>query len=373
MPSPTYTASELLERGALPPDQEKVAAQAEGLEKELQELKARFDQFFLGIERKNPSREADDLRSRLVNLKSAFIRNTALKFRIQSLYQKFLAYERLWHRTLKEMEEGTYRRDILRLRHKNELKKLGANTPAPPQSRRGRAEVAGEDASFEILEDLGDLDSGAGADAVDALPGPPPPAAHRPTDSSPIARPAAEVAAPIARQPTGSPPAVRQPAGLPLARQTAGAPVPAARLSTGGGAPLPRQVTGAPALPDSAPPGRGAALVRQATSPPEAPTALPQTSTGSIPVPIREPGGAQAAGQKPGGLPLGDQKLRAVYDAYLTAKKRCRENTAGITFEAVAQSLRRQVPALLKQRGVTSVDIKVVIKNGKAVLKVVPK
>lgn len=373
MPSPTHTASELLERGALPPDQEKIAAQAEGLEKELHELKARFDQFFLGIERKNPSREADDVRSRLVNLKSAFIRNTALKFRVQSLYQKFLAYERLWQRTLKEMEEGTYRRDILRLRHKNELKKLEANTPSLPKTPKGRADAAGEDASFEILEDLSDLESGAGADGLDVLPGPPPLAVRQPTGTPLIARPAADGGTLIGRQPTGSPPAARQPTGLPLARQAASSPAPASRLPIEGGGPLPRQATGAPALPDSAPPGQGAALVRQATSPPRAPASLPQTSTGSIPVPIREPGGAQATGQRPGGLPLGDQKLRAIYDAYITAKKRCRENTAGITFEAVAQSLRRQVPALLKRRGVTSVDFKVVIKNGKAVLKAVPK
>jgi hypothetical protein len=373
MPSPTYTASEPLERGALPPDQEKVAAQAEGLEKELHELKARFDQFFLGIERKNPSREADDVRSRLVNLKSAFIRNTALKFRVQSLYQKFLAYERLWQRTLKEMEEGTYRRDILRLRHKNERKKLEANTPSLPKARKGRADAAGEDASFEILEDLADLESGAGADGLDVLPGPPPPAARQPTGTPLIARPAADGGTLVARQPTGSPPAARQPTGLPSTRQAARTPAPAARIPNGGGAPFSTQATDAPALPDSAPHVQEAALVRQATLSPRAPVALPQTSTGSIPIPIREPGGAQAAGQKPGGLPLGDQKLKAIYDAYVTAKKRCRENTAGITFEAVAQSLRRQVPALLKQRGVTSVDFKVVIKNGKAVLKLVPK
>jgi hypothetical protein len=70
---------------------------------------------------------------------------------------------------------------------------------------------------------------------------------------------------------------------------------------------------------------------------------------------------------------LSDEKVRAIYDAYITAKRRCKESTEGITFGAVAQSLHKQVPAILNQKGVTSVDFKVVIKNGKAVLKAVPK
>ncbi len=304
MPSPIYSASELLGRGALPPDQEKVAVQAEELERELHALKARFDQFFLGLERKNPSRDAEDLRGRLVSLKGAFIRNTALKFRIQSLYQKFLAYDRLWQRTLKEMEDGTSRRDILRLRHKNELKKLetARSKPAGLPKTLGNA-----DAAFEISEDLGDL------------------------DFSPAQEPAA-------RLPTGSP--------------------------------LPRQGTGAPLSAASAL-GPSTPIGRQATSPARAPPAVPPTSTG--PVPAREHGAWAANGATPAALPLGDQKLKAIYDAYITAKKRCRESTDGLTFDAVAKSLRRQVPALLQQRGVTSVDFKVVIKNGKAMLKAVPK
>lgn len=62
-----------------------------------------------------------------------------------------------------------------------------------------------------------------------------------------------------------------------------------------------------------------------------------------------------------------------IYDAYVTAKKRCKESTEGITIEAVEQSLRRQVPQLIKDHGAKSVDFKVVIKDGKAVLKAVPK
>jgi len=92
---------------------------------------------------------------------------------------------------------------------------------------------------------------------------------------------------------------------------------------------------------------------RQSTTPPAAarPAATPASAEGG----------------------LSNDKVKKIYDAYVTAKKRCRENTDGITLEAVEQSLRRQVPQLMKDHGAKSVDFKVVIKDGKAVLKAVPK
>jgi hypothetical protein len=44
-----------------------------------------------------------------------------------------------------------------------------------------------------------------------------------------------------------------------------------------------------------------------------------------------------------------------------------------MSFDSVAASLRKQVPELMKQHNAKSVEFKVVIKDGKAVLKAVPK
>jgi hypothetical protein len=70
---------------------------------------------------------------------------------------------------------------------------------------------------------------------------------------------------------------------------------------------------------------------------------------------------------------LTDEKLKAVYDAYVTAKRRNQEDTSKMSFESVAANLRKQVPELLKQHNAKSVEFKVVIKDGKATLKAVPK
>ena len=65
--------------------------------------------------------------------------------------------------------------------------------------------------------------------------------------------------------------------------------------------------------------------------------------------------------------------MKAIFDAYVTAKKRCNEDTSKLTFDQMAQTLRKQVPELMKAHNAKSVEFKVVIKDGKAVLRAVPK
>ena len=54
------------------------------------------------------------------------------------------------------------------------------------------------------------------------------------------------------------------------------------------------------------------------------------------------------------------------------ARQRTGEPTEGITYEAIAERIRAQVPTLLQQHKAKSVEFKVVIKAGKAVLKAIP-
>jgi len=92
--------------------------------------------------------------------------------------------------------------------------------------------------------------------------------------------------------------------------------------------------------------------------------------------PDREAAGARAAPRhaaQPAGGALPDKQINAIYDAYVTAKRRCKESTKGLTRDALARSIQKQVPTIMKQYKCKSVEFKVVIKQGKAVLKAVPK
>src|SRR3970282_43625 len=54
--------------------------------------------FFLGIERREPSREREEMKRRIGRIKGEFTSNVGLQFRIQTLNARSLSYERMWLR-----------------------------------------------------------------------------------------------------------------------------------------------------------------------------------------------------------------------------------------------------------------------------------
>ncbi|MHB1846749.1 MAG: MXAN_5187 C-terminal domain-containing protein [Deltaproteobacteria bacterium] len=91
------------------------------------------------------------------------------------------------------------------------------------------------------------------------------------------------------------------------------------------------------------------------------------------PPPPPPPAAARPSPSGPSSSGLSDDRLRAVYDAYVSARKQCKEPTAGISFEQIAAKLRAQVPEIIEKTRAKAVDFKVVIKDGKATLKAVAK
>ncbi|WP_305037477.1 MXAN_5187 C-terminal domain-containing protein, partial [Anaeromyxobacter sp. SG26] len=88
-------------------------------------------------------------------------------------------------------------------------------------------------------------------------------------------------------------------------------------------------------------------------------------------VPARPPQPAASRTPAPGGV--GEAQLRALYEAYVAAKKQCNEDVSRLTYEAVARSVAKQVPELMTRFKARSVDFKVEVKDGRAVLKAIPK
>ena len=54
------------------------------------------------------------LHHKLLELQGVPMVNTALRFRFQNLVQRFTQLAGHWNRTLREIEAGTYRRDVLK-------------------------------------------------------------------------------------------------------------------------------------------------------------------------------------------------------------------------------------------------------------------
>jgi hypothetical protein len=261
-------------------DADKASKECTEVEAELMELHAAYDQYFLGLERRPPTPKHTAFKKRLNALRNTFVNSTPVKFRIQNLQQRATTFERLWERTLMEIEAGTYKRDLFKARRHNEL-----------ADRRKKLKLPTDELdNLSIDEDLDVSDLDESAATVAPVPS-------------------------IAPSVPGVAPAVK-PLGAPSSKPPGGPPMPA-------GAAKP-----APSKP---------------------------------PAPVASEGG------------LNDQKIRAIYDAYVMAKRRCGEDVSKLSLDTVATTLRSQVPTLMKQHNAKSVEFKVVIKDGKAVLRALPK
>jgi hypothetical protein len=202
---------------------EEIGEKLDRLEVRMAQLRNKYEQFFLGLERKGPHHERELIRRELEQFKNITINNTSVRFRYNSVWNRFLAYERMWLRTLRDIEEGRYTKDLFKLRlHR--------------QERRLQEEEI-DTSSF---------------------------------DDAPVPSPRAQGRAGDDRGPS-------------------------------------------------------------------------------------------------------EERLRALYAAYMAAKQECRQPTAGMTFEALATRLREQVPELLEQSNAKAIDFKVVIRDGKAALRAVLK
>jgi len=222
-------------------DAKLLAEEVDLLEAQINVLRARYEQFFLGMDKRPPVQEHDQFKRRMLPLRQPVVRNSALGFRIQSLQEKVAIYERMWSRTMQEMENGTYRRDLYKARRRRSSGESPA-VPLPQPAAKGES----------------------------AAPQPPPSARPSPTGTEPVIHIA----------------------------------------------------------------------------------------------------GARATEKLD---PLSEARLRGVYQAYVEAKKQCNEDTTKMSFDQVAASLRKQVPELLVRHRAKDVEYRVFVKDGRAVLRAVPK
>lgn len=109
------------------------------LERDMQELKASFERFFAGNERCPPLKLRQDLERRLRQFSQRPITNTSLKFRYQTLAQRFQTYARQWDRQLTMLEEGRLDR---------------GHTGAPVRPRQGASRRQQTDSIYEQYQRL---------------------------------------------------------------------------------------------------------------------------------------------------------------------------------------------------------------------------
>src|SRR2546429_1378854 len=98
-------------------------------------LQVLYEKYFLGIDRRPPDAQRRQVSEKMRLLKTTQVKNTALKFRIQTMFAKLISFERMWDRTLREMEEGTYKRDVFKAKLRDARRASDPQRPraGPPQ------------------------------------------------------------------------------------------------------------------------------------------------------------------------------------------------------------------------------------------------
>jgi hypothetical protein len=174
------------------------------LERKLERVRTFYEQYFMGMEKMEPQVARKEVHRTILLYAQQHIRNTGQRFRFHSLQQKWNIYTTYWNRTMREIEAGTYKRDVARVTRK--LGRKGMELP--------------EDAAVELglRPRRGALPASAESEAP-PLPqaepaAPPDAAATEPTLTATAAQPVASATPPLpapARPRSPTPPVARPP------------------------------------------------------------------------------------------------------------------------------------------------------------------
>lgn len=93
---------------------EELDARLTEVERKLDRLRGLYESFFLGVERTPPNVPRREMNRLILELQQEVIANSSLRFRFQSVSQRWVLFTAYWNRTMREIESGTYRRDLSR-------------------------------------------------------------------------------------------------------------------------------------------------------------------------------------------------------------------------------------------------------------------
>jgi len=99
----------------------------DALDTALDRVKVLYEQYFLGIQKQPPAYLHTDIERKIRDLTQIQIRNTALRYRFATLQQKYGSYNSYWRRTLRQIENGTYARNLSKVGR--QAAKTGAAVP----------------------------------------------------------------------------------------------------------------------------------------------------------------------------------------------------------------------------------------------------
>lgn len=301
----------------------------------MERVRALYEQYFMGIERLEPTIARKELDRRLETLRKTPFQNTARRFKFQTLIQRYTSLQQYWYRTCRDIENGVYRKHVQKAH-----RRFATEEPAP----EGIREQAQERAHPAL-----DARAGTEADLAALLD----------ADSDTQAAPGTAEPRPGARILLGA-----------LGKRGDSDPTPgeagATRLKPGPSLTLSPIKNPAPSPRLAASP-RPAPLAHKAPTAEAAPTPLP--GGGAAPSASKDTPAQHAAAATPaaGSAGLSRERIAAIHADYQRA--RTETNASTVSFEKLERNIRETEAQLRAKHQGKSVDFDVSVKDGKAILK----
>ena len=108
-------------------------------EQKLERLRVLYEQYFMGIQKRPPTIPQHEVVRLQFQIDKMRITNHRINYKYRSLVQRYNTYRTYWNRTLRAIDNGTYHRDLARLRRKWRREGLDVQMPT-----RGRMRSVGE-------------------------------------------------------------------------------------------------------------------------------------------------------------------------------------------------------------------------------------
>lgn len=278
---------------------EEIEASVEELSRKLEILRVRYEQYFIGVEKVAPSVMRMEVVRIMRDLEQLKIKNTAIKFKLRTVVQKFTSYSTYWNRTLREIEDGTYKRHVDKA--KREAERLKKASAQPSASRQNAAQTPNDNRSSQTLaKDV----ANEADDFLASLGYAPTPnrqnvamnsqnvqsQVHHPVSNSMQS----QSGAPTPEQPAAAQQALRRRRPAIVGAQTSARPTSTQQTAIAAQQPMPAPPKPAMSQPP-APPAQSKPTMSQPHLPPATPTLLPRTpvvrppQTPSLQAPVAQP------------------------------------------------------------------------------------
>ena len=347
----------------------------EELETRVERLRALYEQYFMGFEKIEPAVPRKDVERRIYVLRREKIRNTGKRFKLQTIIQRYNTFQQYWQRICREIENGTYKRHVLRAE-----RALAPDAQLTIAARRRFGKLIAAGAGEGITNAASEEPQAAHPstrppESMDEETNRPPPLRRSEVRES-IPMPAEEAPTQARRVPPAKPVQPRPLSSKPpegaqkfdsleldmgfLGSWVPPPPKPAPKVPPKAAPePEPAPEPKAKSSPQAAPPPKPKSSPRAAPPPKAAPPAR------AVPPPKAAPPPKPAA---PSAQGLSDQRVRDLHEKLLAMKRENKE-AGQISLENLSRSLRETESKLRAQHKDRRIDFDVVIRDGKAIVK----